>query len=188
MVVHLGVILIGVAFAASAAYGAKAELRMAPGETVHALGHTFTYEGRRVVRHVNRASIEAAVRIDGGAVHRPAISNYPFATQAIGTPSVETSLRQDVYLTLISAPTSDAGTAVVGVNVQPLVAWLWIGGGVIALGTMLAAVPDRRRRSDRLATRPPASAESIEPFWSPKRINEPVSATKTVQSSEGVAG
>jgi cytochrome c-type biogenesis protein CcmF len=146
MVVHLGVILIGVAFAASAAYGAKAELRLSPGETVHALGHTFTYEGRRVVRHVNRTSIEAGVRIDGGTAHHPAISNYPFATQAIGTPSVQTGLRQDVYLTLISAPTSDTGTAVVGVNVQPLVAWLWIGGGVIAVGTILAAFPERRRR------------------------------------------
>ena len=28
---------------------------------------------------------------------------------------------------------------------QPLVAWLWIGGIVMALGTVLAAFPGRRR-------------------------------------------
>jgi cytochrome c-type biogenesis protein CcmF len=30
--------------------------------------------------------------------------------------------------------------------VQPLILWLWIGGGVMALGTVLAAWPGERRR------------------------------------------
>jgi cytochrome c-type biogenesis protein CcmF len=29
--------------------------------------------------------------------------------------------------------------------VQPLIMWLWIGGGVMALGTLLAVFPGRRR-------------------------------------------
>ena len=32
------------------------------------------------------------------------------------------------------------------VIIQPLVLWLWVGGGVIAVGTFLAAFPGRRRR------------------------------------------
>src|SRR5690606_1184795 len=32
------------------------------------------------------------------------------------------------------------------VIVEPLVVWLWIGGGVMAFGTLLAAWPGRRRR------------------------------------------
>ena len=32
------------------------------------------------------------------------------------------------------------------VVVQPLIVWLWIGGGIMALGTVLAAWPGRRRR------------------------------------------
>jgi hypothetical protein len=31
------------------------------------------------------------------------------------------------------------------VIVQPLVTWLWIGGGIMAAGTVLAAFPGRRR-------------------------------------------
>jgi hypothetical protein len=31
------------------------------------------------------------------------------------------------------------------VTIQPLVVWLWIGGGVMALGTLLAVFPGRRR-------------------------------------------
>ena len=33
-----------------------------------------------------------------------------------------------------------------GVTVQPLVLWLWIGGGIVGFGTVLAAFPGRRRR------------------------------------------
>ena len=51
----------------------------------------------------------------------------------------------DVYLTLVTTPDRPEGTAVIGVNVQPLVVWLWIGGMVMALGTVLAAWPGRRR-------------------------------------------
>ena len=146
MVVHLGVILIGVAFAASSAYGERSEVRLRPGESAQVLGHSIAYEGSETVRYDNRTSVEAMVRIEGGQVYRPSISNYPFATQTIGTPSVRTGLREDVYLTLVVAPQQADGVAVIGVNVQPLVVWLWIGGGLIGLGTLMAAVPGRRRR------------------------------------------
>ncbi|MBW3557473.1 MAG: cytochrome c biogenesis protein CcsA, partial [Actinobacteria bacterium] len=158
MVVHLGVILIAVAFAASQSYGARAEVRLRPGETATVFGHTLRYEGSVSTRHPNRRSVEAKVRIDGGRVYRPALSNFPFATQSIGTPSVKTGLREDVYLTLITAPRDADSAAVIGVNVQPLVVWLWIGGGLMALGTLMAAVPGRRRRPTRPASAPAATA------------------------------
>jgi cytochrome c-type biogenesis protein CcmF len=168
MVVHLGVILIGVAFAASAAYGARAEVRLRPGQSATVLGHELTYVGSRQVQHPNRTSVEASVRIDGGDPYRPSISNYPFATQAIGTPSVRTGLREDVYLTLLVAPRTAelaSGVAVIGVNVQPMVVWLWVGGGLIALGTMLAAVPTRRRR--------PAPEADVEVVTAPVVLPDP---------------
>jgi cytochrome c-type biogenesis protein CcmF len=171
MVVHLGVILIGVAFAASAAYGARAELRLRPGESAHVLGHEIRYDGARRVRHVNRTSVEASVRIDDADTYQPSISNYTFAAQTIGTPSVRTGWREDVYLTLISAPANlERDVAVIGVNVQPLVMWLWVGGGIIALGTALASVPTRRRRVD-----PPAvgAVERPAPIVEPEREGVP---------------
>jgi cytochrome c-type biogenesis protein CcmF len=146
MVVHLGVVLIAVAFSASSSYAHRAEFRLAPGESAELAGHTVTYRGSRTVRHANRTSIEVDVRIDGGRVYRPALSTFPFATQAIGTPSVRTGLTEDVYLTLVVAPRTPEAAAVIGVLVRPLVVWLWIGGGLMAIGTLMAAVPGRRRR------------------------------------------
>ena len=172
MVVHLGVILIGVAFAASAAYGARAEVRLRPGQSANVLGHEITYDGSRRVAYANRTSVEASVRIDGGQPYRPSISNYPFATQSIGTPSVRTGWREDVYLTLILAPRDLSDTAVIGVNVQPMVVWLWVGGLTIGGGTILAAVPTRRRRDPDADV--PAGDAGTRADSEPDRRDEPV--------------
>ena len=163
MIVHLGVILIAVAFAASASYGHRGEYRLRPGESARLAGHTVEYLGIRETKHANRTSIEALVRIDGGDVYRPALSRYPFATQAIGTPSVRTGVTEDVYLTLVVAPDGDGGPAVIGVNIQPLVMWLWIGGGLMGLGTLLAVVPGGRRRPTEPVSAPVTEARELEP-------------------------
>jgi cytochrome c-type biogenesis protein CcmF len=76
--------------------------------------------------------------------YAPAISTFPNANGGIGTPSVHTGLREDLYLTLVSSPTT-ADRITLGVAVNPMVLWLWIGGGVMAFGTALALLPTRRR-------------------------------------------
>ncbi|MEY2426526.1 MAG: cytochrome c-type biosis protein CcmF, partial [Actinomycetota bacterium] len=146
MVVHLGVVVVAVAFAASMSFVQRDEFRLKPGQTASLRGHDITYLGSKTVKHPNRTSVSASVRVDGDSVYQPALSNYPFATQSIGTPSVRGGLFDDVYLTLVAAPTAGNGTAVIGVVVTPLVNWLWAGGGIIAIGTALALVPGRRRR------------------------------------------
>ncbi|MBV8980905.1 MAG: heme lyase CcmF/NrfE family subunit [Acidimicrobiia bacterium] len=146
MIVHVGVVLIAVAFAASHAYGHTHEFRLAPGQSARLSGHTVTYLGSTTVKSSNKTSMEARVRVDGGKVYSPAVHQFPFATQAIGSPSVKSGFRDDVYLTLAAPPDHPGGTAVIGVIVQPLIMWLWIGGAVIAVGTLFAAWPGRRRR------------------------------------------
>jgi cytochrome c-type biogenesis protein CcmF len=144
MVVHLGVVLVAVAFAASSAYAESRQFRLAPGQSASLSGHTVTYLGTTTVKRSNKTTFSARVRVDGGRVYAPALHQFPFATQAIGSPSVRTGPTEDVYLTLVSPPDAGADTAVIGVRVQPLVAWLWMGGGIMALGTALAAWPRRR--------------------------------------------
>jgi cytochrome c-type biogenesis protein CcmF len=145
MVVHVGVVLIAVAMAASGSYDTERELTMEVGDTASVAGHEIEYLGARTVEQPNKTSVRARVSVDG-QVHEPAINRFDGSGQSIGTPSVATSLTQDVYLTLLRAPADDAGqSAAVRVIVQPLVTWLWIGGIVMAVGTGLAAFPGRRR-------------------------------------------
>ena len=59
---------------------------------------------------------------------------------------------EDVYLTLVSSPNS-AGRVTPRRAGQPDDLWLWIGGGVMAIGTILALAPRLHRRSRRVAVR-----------------------------------
>jgi cytochrome c-type biogenesis protein CcmF len=146
MVVHLGVVIIAVAFATSQSYASEVELRLREGDIATVAGHRLVYEGTEVTEDPEKTTVAALTRVDGGDVFRPAVNEYRFGGQTIGTPSVRTGLREDVYLALLDVPEEPGDPVVLRVVVQPLVQWLWIGGGVMAVGTALAAFPGRRRR------------------------------------------
>jgi len=166
MVVHLGVILIAVAFAASTAYGHRAVFALKPGQSAELAGHHITLLGLRTVTHPNRTSLVADVRLDGAKVYRPQISDYQADPGGgIGTPSVRSGFVDDVYLTIAEAPQNPGDPTVIGLTVQPLIIWLWIGGGLVAIGTLLAIAPGRRRRPVL-----PSSAPSHSPVGAPADI------------------
>jgi cytochrome c-type biogenesis protein CcmF len=75
---------------------------------------------------------------------------------------VRTGFREDVYLTLVSSP-NEQGRVTVGVAVNPMVLWLWVGGGVMALGTIVALSPSLRRRTRRVPDPVPVEPPTIEP-------------------------
>jgi len=143
MVVHLGVVLVGVALAASSSYATEREVTLERGERAVVAGHTVELVGDSVDVDEQRTEVQALVRIDGGQVYAPTIQRFANGTQTIGTPSVRTGAFEDVYLALVSPPNGDEVT--LRVIVQPLVLWLWVGGGLMFVGTLLAAFPGRRR-------------------------------------------
>ena len=154
MIVHLGVVLVAVAFAASQSYVRQAEFDLEAGQPATFAGHEIVYVGSAVIAHENRTERVAFVRVDDAKTYGPAIATYPFASQTIGIPSVRSTLRDDVALSVLTFP-DDTGVdrVILRVTVQPLVAWLWLGGIVMALGTALSLLPagSRRRQPDEAA-------------------------------------
>jgi len=149
MLVHLGVVLAAVAVAASSSYTRAAQRTLRVGQSVTVADYTARLVGIDRHRDARRMWVSARLALsrDGHpvGVHEPALSFYPNSTDAVGTPSVRTSLRDDAYLTL--AQTDDTGSwAVVTLSVHPLVVWLWISAVVMAAGALLAGWPERRRR------------------------------------------
>ena len=67
-----------------------------------------------------------------------------------------------------SSPTP-SGVATIKVLLMPLMLWLWIGGAVMALGTLLAAFPGRRRRP----TDPVSAPIADEPARAPEPDPDP---------------
>jgi cytochrome c-type biogenesis protein CcmF len=107
------------------------------------------------------------VQVDGGKVYEPALSQYPGFGSLIGTPSVRTGLTEDVYLTVTRLPEEGADVVTLRVIIQPMALWLWVGGGVMALGTILAAWPGRHRRRPTDPVSAPVPLDEPAPVGAP---------------------
>jgi cytochrome c-type biogenesis protein CcmF len=166
MIVHLGVVIVAVAIATSGSYLHESEARYAPGQTRVVAGHRITYLDTEVVQEKNRKASKARVRVDDGQVYAPALSQYPGFGSLIGTPSVKTGLKEDVYLTITRLPDEPGGPATIRVLIEPMAVWLWIGGGVMGFGAILAAWPGRRRRRPTDPTSAPAMSDEPRPLAS----------------------
>ncbi|MEY4340275.1 MAG: hypothetical protein RLZ14_2125, partial [Actinomycetota bacterium] len=146
MVVHLGVILIAVGLAASNTYTRAAEFTVNKGESVEFAGHTFTVTD--VVDFTTSATvgIKAIVSIDGGQAYAPAISKFTAQGIDVSTPSVRTGLARDIYLSLENGSKPSTGVAKLKIIIKPMIVWLWVGGLLCGVGTLLAAFPGKHRR------------------------------------------
>ena len=154
MVVHLGVVVIAVALAASQSAVQQTELRLEEGQTATFAGHTLTYVGPAEKVEANRTVLQALILVDGDGPWAPGVSRFPFGSQQVGTPSVRTTLTNDVALSVLALPDEAGGPVLLRVTVQPLVVWLWVGGGIMVLGTLLSAFPGRRRRGTEPVSAP----------------------------------
>lgn len=173
MVVHLGVILVAVSLAASNSYSKAAEFTMNKGDTVEFAGHTFTLNDVVSFSDARSAGIKAEVAIDGGQAYAPAITKFTAFGMDVATPSVKTGFTKDIYLAIETGSKPSAGVAKLKIFVKPMIVWLWVGGLLCGLGTLLALFPGRHRR------RP------TDPVSAPIDLDEPV-VPPAEPSAEGV--
>ena len=147
MIVHIGVIVIAVALAASQSYAHDGEFDLAVGDTASLGGHTVKFLGLTEETAKAFSSTVAHVQIDNGPVYTPSLRRYSGGSSSTNTPSVQPGVAEDVYLALTPKDYKPGDKVRLRVIVQPLVVWLWIGGMIMAAGTVLSAWPGKRRRS-----------------------------------------
>jgi cytochrome c-type biogenesis protein CcmF len=76
---------------------------------------------------------------------------------------VRTGWNEDIYLTLGQGVAPGDTEATIRVFIKPMILWLWIGGAVMALGTLLAAFPGSRRRNAIDPVSAPIGLEGSDP-------------------------
>jgi cytochrome c-type biogenesis protein CcmF len=154
MVVHIGVVIVAIAIAASGSNVQQAEFTLEEGDTASFAGHTFTFEGIRTQELSNRLMVQADIRIDDGPIYSPAVNQFFNTGRQIQTPSVRSTATEDLSLSLLVVPEQAGDPVVLRVTAQPLIVWLWIGGTIMVLGAVLAAWPRRRDRPHADPDRP----------------------------------
>jgi cytochrome c-type biogenesis protein CcmF len=176
-IVHTGVILIAVALASSGSFGAKKELQLRRGESATLSGYKVTFLDTRTSSTGQKTSLSVDLKLDKGGkslgTYAPAVSTFPNSNTAIGTPSVRTGILEDVYLTVISAPNAK-GRVTVSIAVNSMTLWIWLGGGLMAIGTIVAIGPTVRRKLRPKAVPPEAPARPEPPRAEAPALEEEV--------------
>ncbi|HSG81039.1 MAG TPA: cytochrome c-type biogenesis CcmF C-terminal domain-containing protein, partial [Gemmatimonadota bacterium] len=164
-IVHVGVIVLAVGVALSSTYRAETEATMQPGQLVNFEGYNLRLDSLYAGREAHRDFVEAAFSVGKGqqlsTVMRPRLNYYPMSTQPIGTPSVRTRPTEDFYLSLMAYAQSGA-SATVSIIVNPMVVWIWIGGGICVIGALFA-ISSLGFGADRSAGRRSSAGSRAEP-------------------------
>ena len=163
-IVHMGVVAMVVAIAASSAYKTFAQATLTPGESL-SLGEYQVTLNRVVTqsephRHVTRAMVTVtSARSDESWEMWPGINQYDASRDPIGTPHVRGGFLSDLYLTLV-AYEPDGSSATLKGWVFPMVGWIWWSAPLLVLGALISLFP-RRARVPR--TVPLAAPEECRP-------------------------
>ncbi|MBZ4409594.1 heme lyase CcmF/NrfE family subunit [Myxococcus faecalis] len=146
-VVHLGIVLIIVAVAASSAYVKHTSGTLKKGQTMQLDGYQLKYLGLMSGEEPHRTFVAARVEVTtpGGKVTemKPRLNYYERSTDPIGTPAVRETAGEDFYVSLM-AFSEQAGNASFNVWVFPLVGWIWWSIPLLVLGTLIAIWPRRK--------------------------------------------
>ncbi|RPI82039.1 MAG: heme lyase CcmF/NrfE family subunit [Chloroflexi bacterium] len=147
-VIHLGVVLMAIGIIGIEMFQTQTQGTIAQGQSLTLDEYTLEYRDLKAFDYKdgrNIARAEVGVFKDGEYIGElyPRRDYYYESQQPMTIPGVRSTMEDDFYVLLISwEPISTQG-ATFKIYRNPLVNWLWLGGLVFILGTMVAAWPDR---------------------------------------------
>jgi cytochrome c-type biogenesis protein CcmF len=152
LVVHLGVVLIILGIAGSMTYSIEREATMNLKEHLNVGHYLIEFEGLKGSQQPTHFRVEGSFRVfhqgETWGVLSPALKFFPNQQSPVGRAVHRSTISEDLYLILSGFSELDKNQATLKVLVRPLVVWIWIGGFVIALGTLLAILPLGKRSSE----------------------------------------
>lgn len=159
-IIHLGVVLMAIGIIGIEMFQTETQGTIPQGGQLTLGRYTMTYDslanfdykdGRNIARAV------VSIYKDGryvGELH-PRRDYYYESQQQMTIPGVRSTLEDDFYVLLVDWQPISAASATFRIYHNPLVNWLWIGGLVFILGTLVAAWPDRDPELVRVRVRRP---------------------------------
>jgi cytochrome c-type biogenesis protein CcmF len=173
---HIGVLLAALGIAASSLFRTEHEATLVKGASMPVGRYQARLDDIWGREEAQRTVLGVTVSLLRGdkmlGTLDPRMNFYPTSEQPIPTPAVRSRPWGDVYVNL-QAFDRNGTNATLRVIIEPLVPWIWFGGGIIGLGALISIFPMRRRVgatvSDEaarpvagLGTPTPAGAHSLE--------------------------
>ena len=145
-IVHVGIVLIFLGFAGEGLKQAE-EVQMKPGQQTTVGEFTVRLDSLRVSDDGRKQMVTAHTTVfkEGREFDRLYPAKWFFRkheTQPTTEVAIRRGFAEDVYLALLAFELEDQ-SASVRIHVNPLVNWIWIGFGIMAMGTFIALLPEQ---------------------------------------------
>jgi cytochrome c-type biogenesis protein CcmF len=152
-VIHLGIVLLFVGFVGKA-FGSHEKSALREGDQLRVRNYTLRCESLTNGDTPNHIYDRAVLSVKRGdeflGILTPERRFFKASREAATIVAIRSSLSEDLYV-VFGGKDKESGKAILEVYVNPLVAWVWIGGLVILLGTLLALFPSvGERRAARM--------------------------------------
>lgn len=148
--VHVGVALAFIGIIASSFFRTEVKRSVGVGQSFAVGPYRLKYLGldESETIHLERAAARVEVMRGGRTIAalRPAKLFYRRPEQPATEVAIRSTLAADLYVVLAGVD-DRSGLATFQVFLTPLVSWLWLGGLVMALGTVVAMWPNVRERA-----------------------------------------
>jgi cytochrome c-type biogenesis protein CcmF len=147
--IHLSILLIVMGITGSQAYQSEVQVALATGESVDVGSYTLRYREytyQQIEDEGNKVRYQAVLDVYRGdrkmATVRPERNLHSNVEGAVSEVALRSNLKEDLYVVLASLESD--GLAAFQVLITPMVLWLWIGGAVLIVGTLVTAWPARK--------------------------------------------
>jgi cytochrome c-type biogenesis protein CcmF len=144
--VHAGIVVIFLGFAGEG-FKREEQVLMKPGQQVTVGAFTIRHDALRVTSDSQKQMVTGHVSVfaDGAALGEMEPAKW-FFNRRENEPTTEVAIRrrptEDLYIVL-AGYTVEEQAATYAITVNPLVNWVWFGFGIIAIGSIIAMLPER---------------------------------------------
>ena len=168
-IVHMGMVLIFVGLA-GAAFNKDVQKDMQVGSTLQIGRYNLLLQSFDSKPERNYTSERMVVEVLQN--NQPLMMLYPerrfFQTnQESGTMvAIYSTLRDDLYV-VYAGQSPDTQTPVIHAYLNPLVKWIWLGGAIVVMGTIVTLLPNRRSVLVFAAAQEPSGSRPLSPSLAP---------------------
>ncbi len=154
-IIHISIVIIAIGAVGSSLFDVESQAELLPGESMSINDYTITYNNLVPEGNERRMTVSAELDVYKGDTYIgnmfPQVIHHINYDQWISEVAIRSTLTEDLYLSLASweiinledgSQTVRAGLVAL---VNPLVVWIWIGGGIFLCGGLIAFWPGRRQ-------------------------------------------
>ena len=145
---HLGLAVCVLGVGLSSIYDVQKDVRMEPGDRAVVSGYEFEFLGIEQIQGPNYTAYQGQIKVksegDFSTLMTPEKRSYNAGGQVMTEAAIDASLSRDLYVSLAEPLAGQAWA--IRLQVKPFVRCIWLGGLMIALGGLLAALDKRYRR------------------------------------------